>query len=134
MLDLEASINLMPFTIYKKLGLNELRPTKMSPILADQSARQPRGIVEDVLIQVEKLIIPVDFVVLDMEVDPDEKDSVILLGFPFMATTKAVINVHEGKLTLKVLDEVVEYNVFESLAYPIRAHDYYSVDIMDGLK
>ena len=65
MLDLGASINLMPFTIYKKLGLNELRPTKMSLILADQSARQPRGIVEDVLIQVDKLIIPADFVVFD---------------------------------------------------------------------
>ena len=70
--------------------------------MADQSARQPRGIVEDVLIQVDKLIIPADFVVLEIETDPDEKDSVILLGRPFMATAKAVINVHEGKLTLKV--------------------------------
>ena len=69
-----------------------------------------------------------------METDPDEKDSVILLGCPFMATTKAVINVHEGKLTLKVLDEVVEYKVFESLVYPIGAHDYYSVDILDDIE
>jgi hypothetical protein len=45
-----------------------------------------------------------------------------------------VINVHEGKLTLKVLDEVVEYKVFESLAYPIGAHDCYSVDIMDDIE
>jgi hypothetical protein len=60
----------------------------MSLILADQSARQPRGIVEDVLIQVDKLIIPADFVVLDMEIDPDEKDSLILLGRPFMATQR----------------------------------------------
>ena len=95
MLDLGASINLMPFSIYRKLGLNELRPTKMSLILADQSARQPRGIDEDVLIQVDKLIVPADFVVLEMETDPDEKDSMILLGRPFMATAKAVINVHE---------------------------------------
>ena len=102
----------------------------MSLILADQSARQPRGIVEDVLIQVDKLIIPADFVVLEIETDPDEKDSVILLGRPFKATAKAVINVHEGKLTLKVLDEVVEYKVFESLACPIGAHDCYSVDIL----
>ena len=134
MLDLGASINLMPFSIYRKLGLNELKPTKMSLILADQSARQPRGIVEDVLIQVDKLIIPADFVVLEMETDPDEKDSVILLGRPFMATAKAVINVHEGKLTLKVLDEVVEYKVFESLACPIGAHDCYSVDILDEIE
>ena len=51
-----------------------------------------------------------------------------------MATATAVINVHKGKLTLKVLDEVVEYKVFESLAYPIRAHDCYSVDIMDDIE
>ena len=69
-----------------------------------------------------------------METDPDEKDSVILLGRPFMATAKAVINVHEGKLTLKVLDEVVEYKVFESLACPIGAHDCYSVDILDEIE
>ena len=72
MLDLGASINLMPYTIYKRLGLNDLKTTSMSLLLVDQSSRLPLGIIEDVLIQVKKLIILADFVVLDMEGQRDE--------------------------------------------------------------
>ncbi|XP_048227309.1 uncharacterized protein LOC125368583 [Ricinus communis] len=67
MLDLGASINLIPYSTYAQLGLGELKPTTMSLQLADTSIKYPRGIVEDLLIQVGKLIIPVDFMVLDME-------------------------------------------------------------------
>ncbi|XP_048229052.1 uncharacterized protein LOC125369823 [Ricinus communis] len=67
MLDLGASINLIPYSTRAQLGLGELKPTTMSLQLAGRSIKYPRGIVEDVLIQVGKMIIPADFVVLDME-------------------------------------------------------------------
>ena len=69
--DLGASINLMPFSIFRKLGLGEPKPTTITLQLADRSIKYPRGIVEDVLVKVNKFIFPVDFIVLDMEEDYD---------------------------------------------------------------
>ena len=65
--DLGASINLMPFSILQKLGLKEPTPFNMILHLADRSIAYPRGILEDVLVKVDKFIFPVDFVVLDIE-------------------------------------------------------------------
>ena len=115
MLDLGASINLMPFSVYKQLGLNKLKPTMMSLLLVDGSARYTRGIMEDVLVQVDKLVIPADFVVLDMD-DVSEETNMrpILLGRPFMKTARTIIDVHEGKLSMTVLDEIVDFKVFKS--------------------
>ena len=67
--DLGASINLMPLSIFKRLGLGEARPTTVTLQLADRSLKHPRGVVEDVLVKVDKFIIPADFIVLDMEED-----------------------------------------------------------------
>ena len=67
MLDLGASINLMPYSIYAQLGLGELKRTSMSLQLADRSVKYPKGIIEDLLVRVDKLIVPVDFVVMEME-------------------------------------------------------------------
>ena len=61
--DLGASINLMPFSIFRRLGIGEVKPTTMSLQLADRSIKHPRGIVEDVLVKVDKIIFPADFVV-----------------------------------------------------------------------
>eukprot|EP00257_Ricinus_communis_P022606 XP_015582384.1 uncharacterized protein LOC107262245 [Ricinus communis] len=92
-----------------KAMLGELKPTTISLQLADRSIKYPRGIVEDLLIQVEKLIIPTDFVVLDMEgTSARDKEQTILLGRPFMATTKTVIDVHNGKLTMTDKDDKLE--------------------------
>ena len=67
MLDLGASVNLLPFTEYERLGLGELKPAKMVIQLADRSTRLSRGVVEDVLIRVGEFIYPVDFIVLEIE-------------------------------------------------------------------
>ncbi|RVW22454.1 Retrovirus-related Pol polyprotein from transposon 17.6 [Vitis vinifera] len=67
LLDLGASVNLLPYSIYKQLGLGELKATTITLSLADRSIKVPRGVVEDVLVQVEKFYYPVDFVVLDTE-------------------------------------------------------------------
>ncbi|XP_076954175.1 uncharacterized protein LOC143628471 [Bidens hawaiensis] len=88
--DLGASINLMPYSLYEKLELSELTPTRMSLSLADRSVKYPRGIIENLLVKVDKFVFPVDFVVLDMEAD--EKVPIIL-GRPFLRTAKALIDV-----------------------------------------
>ena len=67
LLDLGANVNLLPFTEYERLGLGELKPTKMVIQLANRSTRLPRGVVEDVLIRVDEFIYPVDFIVLETE-------------------------------------------------------------------
>ena len=94
MLDLGASINIMPYSIYLRLGLGKLKPTYMTFHLADGSIKHPKGIVEDLLVQLEKFEVPMDFVVLEMKGAPlKHKEHMILLGRPFMETTKTVINV-----------------------------------------
>ncbi|RVW69421.1 hypothetical protein CK203_061783 [Vitis vinifera] len=67
LLDLGASVNFLPYSVYKKLGLGELKPTSITLSLAERSMKIPRGMIEDVLVQVDKFYYPVDFVVLDMD-------------------------------------------------------------------
>jgi len=113
--DLGASINLTPLSVFRKLGLKEPQPTNISLQLADRSIAHPRGVVEDVLVKVDKFIFPVDFIVLDME---EDQEVPIILGRPFLATGKSVIDVHQGKLTLKLGDEEVVFQVFNSMKNP----------------
>ncbi|XP_057811837.1 uncharacterized protein LOC131026079 [Salvia miltiorrhiza] len=94
MLDLGAGVNLMPFSIFEQLELGDLKPTRLCLQLAYRSVRYPKGIVEDILVKVGGLIIPVDFVVLDVgEVRENEKEHTLLLGRPFMETTNTLIDV-----------------------------------------
>ncbi|XP_019240208.1 PREDICTED: uncharacterized protein LOC109221474 [Nicotiana attenuata] len=67
--DLGASINLMPYSIFKTLGIGQPRPTSMRLQMADRSMKRPLGIIDDVLVRVDKFILPADFVILDCEVD-----------------------------------------------------------------
>ena len=77
--DLGASINLIPLSIFRKLGLGEANPTTITLQLVDRSLTHPRGIIEDVLVKVDKFIFPVDFIVLNME---EDKEVPIILGRP----------------------------------------------------
>ncbi|GJR73285.1 putative ribonuclease H-like domain-containing protein [Tanacetum coccineum] len=100
--DLGASISLMPYTVYKKLGLGEPKPTRMSLELADRSIQYPRGIAENVLIKIDKFILPINFVILDMR---EDSKIPIILGRPFLATARAIIDVFNKKITLRVGNE-----------------------------
>ncbi|KAI3716246.1 hypothetical protein L6452_23455 [Arctium lappa] len=88
--DLGASINLMPLSVFKKLGIGEVRPTTVTLQLADRSLAYPKGKIEDILVKVDKFIFPADFLVLDYETD---KDVPIILGRPFLATGRTLIDV-----------------------------------------
>ncbi|XP_048232878.1 uncharacterized protein LOC125370630 [Ricinus communis] len=109
--DLGASINLIASSLFKNLGLSEPKPNKMSVQLADRTVRFPKEIVEDVLIKIDKFIFLVDFVVMDMEGDSSIP---LILGRSFLATSKAVIDVCDGKLQLRVGDETVTFNLSAS--------------------
>ncbi|KAI3821357.1 hypothetical protein L1987_08923 [Smallanthus sonchifolius] len=110
--DLGASINLMPYSLFEKLGLGDPAPTRMSISLADRSVKYPCGIVENLLVKVDKFFFPADFIILDMEVD----DRVpLILGRPFLRTAKALIDVFDGKITLHVGDENVTFDVMKSM-------------------
>ncbi|XP_009602625.1 uncharacterized protein [Nicotiana tomentosiformis] len=80
--DLGASINLMPLSIYKKLGIGRARPTSMLLQLADRTMKRPSGILDDVLVKVGNFVFPTDFVILDCKVDEEIS---IILGRPFLA-------------------------------------------------
>ncbi|GKV41195.1 hypothetical protein SLEP1_g48761 [Rubroshorea leprosula] len=110
--DLGASINLMPFHVFRKLGLGEPTPTTVSLQLADRSIKYPRGVVEDVLVKVDKFIFPVDFIVLDME---EDFEMPLILGRPFLATGRSLIDVQQGKLSLRIHDEEIVFNVFDAM-------------------
>ncbi|KAL0361360.1 UNVERIFIED_CONTAM: hypothetical protein Sradi_3820500 [Sesamum radiatum] len=127
--DLGASVILMPYSIFEKLGMHELTPSIITLQLADRSIKYPRGIVEDVLVKVGNFIIPVDFIVLDMEKD---KNIPLILGRPFLATSRALINVQKGRLTLRVNDEHVVFNVFKPIKYlHKKEHDIFAIDIIN---
>ncbi|XP_073067285.1 uncharacterized protein [Primulina eburnea] len=125
-----ASINLMPYSCFEKLKIGEVKPTTISLQLADRSIKYPRGIVEDVLVKVDKFIFPVDFVVLDME---EDREIPLILGRPFLATGKALIDVQKGELVLRLNDESVVFNVFQSIKYPNDTSDCFRIDATDEL-
>ena len=113
LLDLGASVNLLPYSVYKQLGLGELKPTNITLSLADRSMKIPKGIVEDVLVKVDKFYYPVDFVVLDTEPLANGPNHVpIILGRPFLATANAIINCRNGVMQLTFGNMTLELNIF----------------------
>ena len=113
LLDLGASVNLMPYSVYKQLGLGELKPTNITLSLADRSVKIPKGIVEDVLVKIDKFYYPIDFVVLDTEPIASEPNHVpIILGRPFLATANAIINCRNGVMQLTFGNMTLELNIF----------------------
>ncbi|XP_070025616.1 uncharacterized protein [Nicotiana sylvestris] len=111
--DLGASINLMPYSIFKTLGIGQPRPTFMRLKMADLTMKRPLGVIEDVLVRVDKFILPTDFVILDYEVDYEVR---IILGRPFLATGNALVDVEAGELTFRVGDEKVIFHVCKSIS------------------
>ena len=102
--DLGASINLMPFSIYKKLGLGDPKPTAMRLLMADQKLKRPIAILHNVLVKVESSIFPADFVILDCEVNFEVP---IILGRPFLATSRDLVYMEKGQMKFQFNNEEV---------------------------
>ncbi|XP_021745351.1 uncharacterized protein LOC110711280 [Chenopodium quinoa] len=133
MLDLGASINVMPLSIYKALNLGPLKDTRVIIQLADRSNTYPLGVIEDVLVQVNELVFPADFYVLNMPNDESSNATPILLGRPFLKTSRTKIDVHSGILTMEFDGEVIRFNLFDAMRYPSDCESVSSIDVIDTL-
>ncbi|CAN6560281.1 unnamed protein product [Malus baccata var. baccata] len=133
MLDLGASINVMPYSIYASMNLGALKNDGVIIQLADRSNAYPKGVLEDVLVQVNHLIFPVDFYVLEMDESDHASSLPILLGRPFMKTTRTKIDVYNGTLTMEFDGEVINFNLSDSMKYPSENHSCFAIDVLDSL-
>ena len=123
--DLGASINLMPLSIFRRLGLGEARPTTVTLQLAYRSLKHSRGVIEDVLVKVDKFIFPKNFIVLDME---EDKEIPIILGRSFLATGRAMIDVQKEELKLRALGDEITFHFFRPMKLP---DDYPNKDTLN---
>ncbi|XP_015159291.1 uncharacterized protein [Solanum tuberosum] len=111
--DLGESINFLPYAIYKQLGLGKPKATTMRLFMADRSIKNPVGILYDILVKVYRFIFPADFVILDCEIDAE---ITIILGRPFLAIGRALVDVESGKLKVRVNNDEVTFNIYEAVA------------------
>ncbi|XP_019416042.1 PREDICTED: uncharacterized protein LOC109327378 [Lupinus angustifolius] len=130
LLDLGASINLMPLSMLRRIGELEIKPTRMTLQLADRSVKYPYGLAEDVLVKVDGLVFPVDFVIMDIE---EDKEVPLILGRPFMKSARVTIDVYNGKLKVRVEDQEVNFNVFEAMQHPQDKQHCFRVDVIENL-
>ena len=134
MLDHGASVNLLPYLVYEQLGLGELKPTSIILQLVDRSMIVPKGVVEDVLVQVDNFYFPVDFIILDMHPISNVNSQIsVILGRPFLATSNALINCRSGVLKLSFGNMTLELNIFNTCKQPKDEEDVHEVDLIETI-
>ncbi|XP_006605121.1 uncharacterized protein LOC114398698 [Glycine soja] len=111
LIDLGASINLMPLSMCRRIGELEIMPTRMTLQLADRSITRPYGVIEDVLVKVQHFTFPTDFVVMDIEEDAKIP---LILGLPFMLTANCVVDMGKGKMEMGVDDQKIKFDLFDA--------------------
>nr|GEV37945.1 reverse transcriptase domain-containing protein [Tanacetum cinerariifolium] len=128
--DLGASINLMPFFVWKRLYLLDLKPTCMTLELADRSISHPVGVAEDIYVKVGWFNFSADFVVVDFDADPRVP---LILGRSFLKTEIALIDVFEGELTLRVGKKAITFNLDQTSRYSANYSDMTAkrIDVID---
>ncbi|XP_027337108.1 uncharacterized protein LOC113850764 [Abrus precatorius] len=131
LLDLGASINLMHTLIYRSLSLNPLKQTGVVIQLANRSIAFSARVVEDILVRVDKLIFPADFYILEMA--EESNMPTLILGRPFLETTRTKIDVYSGILFMEFGDDIVQFNIFEAMKHPSELHSAFHIDIIDVL-
>ncbi|GJR35690.1 reverse transcriptase domain-containing protein [Tanacetum coccineum] len=129
--DLGASINFIPYSLYAKLSLENLKPTKMSVRLADRSFQYPVGIAKNMLVEVGKFTFPTDFVILEME---EDSKVTLILGRPFLHTADAVIRVKQKQINLRVRTERMIFNIDSAMKHSYSNDDTcFSIDVIDEI-
>jgi len=129
--NLGASISVMPKHVYDSLSLEPLNKTSIVIQLADRSFVYPLGVIEDVLVKIDSLVIPCDFYILDMEHDScdSSNNTHILFGRPFLKTANTKIDCGKNILSIKVGDEKIEFNFHDAMTYPYS--NVYSITYYD---
>ena len=110
LIDLGASINLMPFSMCRRIGELEIMPTRMTLQLADRSIIKPYGVIDDVLVRVKHFTFLADFVVMDIEEDAEIP---LILGHPFMLTANYVVDMGKRKLEMGIEDQKISFDLFD---------------------
>jgi hypothetical protein len=131
MLDSGASINVMPYSVYTSLKLGPLNKTGIIIQLADKSNAYPKGVVEDVLVKIDGLIFPADFYVLDM--GSSNHTTPILLGRPFLRTSKTKMDFNNGTLTMEFDDKIIKLNIYDSMKHSCINNHVHFIDVIDQL-
>ena len=133
-MDLGASVNLLPYSVYVELGLGELEPTNITLQLSYRSVKIPRGILKNVLAQVDKFYFPVDFVVLDTQPVVNQGTQFpMILGRPFLATADAIIHCRGGLMTLSFGNMTVNLNIFNVIKEIWDDEDVCEVNMIDSM-
>ncbi|XP_013669278.1 uncharacterized protein LOC106373684 [Brassica napus] len=114
--DLGSSVNLMPYSVAKRMGLTNFKPTRISLVFADRSVKLPVGVLEDLQVQIGNTTVPADFVVLELE---DEPKDPLILGRPFLCTAGAIIDVCNRTIDLQLGDIVMKFEMDERLKRPM---------------
>ncbi|XP_023773214.1 uncharacterized protein LOC111921869 [Lactuca sativa] len=133
MLDLGASINVMCYSVYESLNAGPLSETGVIISLADKSSVFPRGVLEDVLVQVNQLVFPTDFYVIELDEQVSLKSGIILLGRPFFKTARTKIDVYIGSLTMQFDDETISFNIYDAMRYPSDVSSLCFVDVIEPM-
>nr|KAJ0195348.1 hypothetical protein LSAT_V11C700386330 [Lactuca sativa] len=133
MLDLGASINVLSYSLFKTIRVRPLKRIGVIIQLVDRSLVHPKGVLEDVLVQVNELIFPVDFYVLDTGDDDSPNSGSILLGRPFLKTARTKIDVYDGTLSMEFGGEVINFNIYDAMHYPDDVSALNFIDVIEPL-
>ncbi|XP_052622464.1 uncharacterized protein LOC128127806 [Lactuca sativa] len=133
MLDLGASINVLPYSLFKTIEVWPLKRTGVIIQLADRSLVHPKGVLEYVLVQVNELIFPADFYVLDIGDDDSPNLGSILLGRTFLKTARTKIDVYDGTLSMEFDGEVINFNIYDAMHYPDDVSTLNFIDVIEPL-
>ena len=133
LLDLGASVNLLPTSIYEQFDIGELKPTPIILQLADRSIKTPKGLIEDVIVKVNECYFPADFLILDMVSPQEIKHTPIILGRPFLATARANIDCASGIMDISFGDQKVSINIFKASKFHEQKGDCQVVDVIEEI-
>ncbi|CAN6544143.1 unnamed protein product [Malus baccata var. baccata] len=133
MLNLGASINVMPYSVYASMNLGALKHDGVIIQLADRSNTYPKGVLEDVLVQVDHLVFPADFYVLEMDESDHASSLPILLGRPFMKTAQTKIDVAKGLITMAFGGDMSSFKISESTETPNVVHSCCAIDKIEKI-
>ncbi|KAM2657867.1 hypothetical protein EV1_013188 [Malus domestica] len=133
MLDLGASINVMPYSIYASMNLGALKNDGVIIQLADRSNAYPKGVLEDVLVQVDHLIFPADFYVLEMDESDHAPSLPILLGRPFMKRAQTKIDMAKGLVTMAFGGDMISFKISESIETPNVVHSCCAINKIENI-
>ena len=127
-------MNLLLYVVYVELGLEELEPNNITLQPSDRSVKIPKGIVKDVLVQVNRFYFPMDFIILDTQpVVSLGSQFPVILGRPFLATANAIIHCRGGLMTLSFGNMTVNLNIFNVIKEVGDDEDICEVNVIESV-